>query len=84
MHPEPSPPRSLLAKIFITPQERRLRSGWRLAAHSLLFVGLLLPLSLPFVLLYLIPTDWLRPFLGDLVNNRDLLVGAPPHRVYAA
>lgn len=78
MQPETPNPRSLLAKIFISPHEKRLRSGWRLALHGFLFLNLLLLLSLPFVLLYLIPEAWLRPLLGDLVNNRELLVGAPP------
>jgi membrane protease YdiL (CAAX protease family) len=78
MQPETPTPRSLLAKIFISPNEKRLRSGWRIALHGLLFINLLLLFSLPFVLLYLIPDAWLRPLLGDLVNNRDLLVGAPP------
>ena len=78
MQPKPSPPRPLLARIFITTQEPRLRTGWRLAVHTILFLGLLIPLTLPFFLLYLVPETWLRPFLGDLVDNRILLVAAPP------
>jgi membrane protease YdiL (CAAX protease family) len=78
MQPKPSPPRSLLAQIFITPQERRLRTSWRLAAHTFLFLALLFPLTLPFFLFYFVPEAWLRPFLGNLVDNRLLVVAAPP------
>lgn len=78
MDPDAPAPRSLLTEIFLTPKEKRLRSGWRLGVHGLLTLALLIPLSLPFGLLYLIPAAWLRPFLGDMVDNRVLLVAAPP------
>lgn len=32
-----SAPRSFLARIFLTPTERRLRAGWRLLVHGLIF-----------------------------------------------
>lgn len=38
---KPSTPPSIFARIFLTPTERRLRAGWRLLAHGLIF-GLLM------------------------------------------
>lgn len=35
---QPAPHRSLLAKIFLSPDEARLRAGWRLAIQTLLLV----------------------------------------------
>jgi len=42
--------RSLLTRLFLTPQERRLRSGWRLIGQSMLLLILLLILSFPAVI----------------------------------
>jgi membrane protease YdiL (CAAX protease family) len=39
MAPEPYR-RSLLARVFLTPSEPRLRSGWRLGLHGILSLGL--------------------------------------------
>ena len=48
----PAPPRSLLDKILLSPDERRLRAGWRILAHFMLLMVfftagtlLLVPLS---------------------------------------
>ena len=57
--------RSILATIFISPGERRLRSGWRILLHSLLLSLLSLPLEL--TLLFFspsfgpMPIDFLSP-----------------------
>jgi len=39
--PLKDPSRSLLASVFLSPDERRLRAGWRLLAHSILLLVLL-------------------------------------------
>lgn len=35
--PNPPPQRSFLARLFLTPSEPRLRAGWRLLVHALIF-----------------------------------------------
>lgn len=39
--PAPAPDRNIFEKIFLSPDERRLRAGWRLLIHTVLFLGLL-------------------------------------------
>ena len=34
---QPSSERSILARIFLSPDERRLRAGWRLLLQTILF-----------------------------------------------
>lgn len=41
------PRRSVLAQIFVSPEERRLRAGWRLVLHSLILLFLLTLVSIP-------------------------------------
>jgi hypothetical protein len=56
---ETDPPvreRSILAKIFLSPDEPRLRAGWRLLAQTLLLFGLILVLAIPLGLLTLFTT----------------------------
>jgi len=43
---EAAPQHSLLAQIFISPDEPRLRAGWRLLIHLILFIVALIVLSL--------------------------------------
>jgi CAAX protease family protein len=47
------PKRSLLKRIFISPSEPRLRSGWRLVIQTIIMVVLLIFLSIPFEILAL-------------------------------
>ncbi|MFA9406598.1 MAG: hypothetical protein ACERKX_12360, partial [Anaerolineales bacterium] len=42
---EPSASRSLIARIFTSQEEVRLRSGWRLLFHTILFLTLLLVIT---------------------------------------
>ncbi len=79
MQPE-SPPaeRPLAARIFISPGENRLRSGWRLALQLFLFLLALFVFAVPFSLLLFIPPEWLHPFIGGLAGNLELVVSAPP------
>ncbi len=56
---ETDPPvreRSILAKILLSPDEPRLRAGWRLLAQTLLLFGLILVLAIPLGLLTLFTT----------------------------
>ena len=50
MQAQTSPPRSILARIFISPDERRLRAGWRLLIHTILFIFVLGIATTPLVL----------------------------------
>ena len=48
----PSSNRGILARIFISPDERRFRAGWRLLLHAMLvflITGILVYLALPFI-----------------------------------
>jgi membrane protease YdiL (CAAX protease family) len=45
----PPPPLPLLVRIFISPDERRLRAGWRLVLHFLLLLPCAFLLSIPLV-----------------------------------
>lgn len=73
-----SPPnRSLLEKIFLSPDEPRLRAGWRLSIHIILFVLLVIcasvTLILPLMLALGTNLDGRPEFL--LVNQVGLLFG---------
>lgn len=50
-----SSPRGLVAQIFVSPDEPRLRAGWRLLIHTLLVIvfglGLIIPLTLVVLML---------------------------------
>ncbi len=43
-----------------------------------MFILALFVFAVPFSLLLFIPTDWLRPFIGELSENLELLIGVPP------
>jgi hypothetical protein len=45
-----SAPRSVLARIFLSPSERRLRAGWRLLIQFILFVLLTVCTTIPFLI----------------------------------
>lgn len=69
--PTPVPERSTLAKIFLSPEEPRLRAGWRILAHSaaynLLLICITIPVIIP-VLLLGVPADnlWLNQAIAVL------------------
>ena len=46
------PKRPILENIFLSPDAIRLRAGWRLAGHTLLFLAFLIFASLPFIILF--------------------------------
>lgn len=50
----PSPTRPFLSRLFISPEERRLRAGWRLLSQMVLLVVFLIALGLPAGLVYLV------------------------------
>ena len=61
--------RSIAARIFLSPEEHRLRAGWRLLLHSLLTFLF----SLPLVLLLILASA-----LFQLINLEQLLEGISP------
>jgi len=66
------PPRSFFARILLSPDERRLRAGWRLLIQTILMVVIGIGLSLLFSLL---PSDLGLPFGGMLTSQLlELLV----------
>jgi hypothetical protein len=60
---EPNPKHPLLKTIFLSPDEPRLRAGWRLAIHTigynLLLICIALPASIPILLLGIPPDNLL-------------------------
>jgi membrane protease YdiL (CAAX protease family) len=60
---QPPPDRPLLKHIFLSPDEPRLRAGWRLAIHSigynLLLICIAIPLSIPILYLGISPQNLL-------------------------
>jgi len=63
LEPRPSPQRTFLQTIFLSPDEPRLRAGWRLAIHTigynLLLICIALPASIPILLLGISPDNLL-------------------------
>ena len=63
LEPRPSPQRTFLQTIFLSPNEPRLRAGWRLAIHTigynLLLICIALPASIPILLLGISPDNLL-------------------------
>jgi membrane protease YdiL (CAAX protease family) len=55
---QPTPKRSFIARIFFSPDERRLRAGWRLLLQTLMMIALALILS-----------AILGPILGELQGD---------------
>jgi membrane protease YdiL (CAAX protease family) len=49
--PVPTPERSILEKIFISGNERRLRAGWRLLIHTILLILLVIGFSIPYAVI---------------------------------
>ncbi|MCK5318931.1 MAG: hypothetical protein KAJ55_13540, partial [Anaerolineales bacterium] len=47
-----TPGRSLFQTIFLSPEEPRLRAGWRLLLHAILYLVVLMTLSLGALLFY--------------------------------
>jgi membrane protease YdiL (CAAX protease family) len=60
---QPSADRPLWKKIFLSPEEPRLRTGWRLAIHTigynLLVICIAIPVSIPILYLRIPPTNLL-------------------------
>ena len=50
--PPEIPKRSLFQSIFISPEETRLRAGWRLLLHAILYIVILMTLSMGALLFY--------------------------------
>ncbi len=74
--PIPAPERTLLEKIFLSPDERRLRAGWRLLIHTLLLFCLVLCSVLLLISLTLVGQS---PDSGNslffLLNEVTLFIG---------
>lgn len=63
-------PRPLFARVFLSPEEPRLRAGWRLLIQSLLALGLLLAFSLPIaIVLLFLGSAGLKPLQTSLLLN---------------
>ena len=60
---QPAPERPLLKNIFLSPDEPRLRAGWRLAIHTigynLLLICIAIPLAIPILFLEISPESLL-------------------------
>ena len=60
---EPTPERSFLKNIFLSPEEPRLRAGWRLAIHTLgynlLLICVAIPFSIPILMMGISPQNLL-------------------------
>ncbi len=54
MEKSPAPQRSLITRVFITPDEPRLRAGWRLVVQLLLLLAILIIAGVPLSLLAMI------------------------------
>ena len=52
---EPVPQRTFLTNVFLSPDEPRLRAGWRLVIQTILLIAISFCAGLPLGLLYLIP-----------------------------
>ena len=63
LEPRSSPQRTFLQTIFLSPDEPRLRAGWRLTIHTigynLLLICIALPASIPILLLGISPDNLL-------------------------
>jgi membrane protease YdiL (CAAX protease family) len=61
--PEPTPKRTTLKYIFLSPGEPRLRAGWRIAIHAfgynLLLICIAIPISIPVLLFEISPENLL-------------------------
>jgi len=69
MEPSPKPERSLRSRIFISPDEPRLRAGWRLVGQMAMLVCLLTLFTCPFIIyLYQNPS-------ADMLFLVDKIVG---------
>jgi membrane protease YdiL (CAAX protease family) len=69
--PQPAPERTTLAKIFLSPDEPRLRAGWRILVHALgyniLLVGLSITAFIPVFVYGVSPTNlWLNEIIAVL------------------
>jgi uncharacterized protein len=63
-----SPKRSLLAVVFLSPNEPRLRAGWRLLAQTLAMLVIAIPLSLlVFISMLAIGAQW-QLLIGEVVE----------------
>jgi len=67
--------RNLLEKIFLSPEESRLRAGWRLLIHTILFILLTICLATPIALVMLVPDNGFDPKrVGFLLLNQVAMV----------
>lgn len=69
--PETTPERSILAKIFLSPEEPRLRAGWRILAHTIgynvLLICLTIPAIVPVIFFGISPQNlWLNEIIAVL------------------
>jgi uncharacterized protein len=80
---EPTPKRSFLKNVFLSPDEPRLRAGWRLILQTLLMIVLLFCAGIPVGLLFLIP-DLDLPDGVFLALNQVISIFAITLSVYLA
>ena len=73
--PQTAPERTILAKIFLSSEEARLRAGWRIAAHSIAYNILLICIGLPITLLIMFAgMDYQSLWLSQALNIVALTV----------
>ena len=72
---EPAPQRTFLTNVFLSPDEPRLRAGWRLAIQTILLIAISFCAGLPLSLLYLIPGIELSDGLFLALNQVIEIIG---------
>ncbi len=78
-HP-PKPQRSILARIFLSPDEPRLRAGWRLLIQTILMVLIAMGFSIPLLLL----ADAFQFAIDGLILNQVIELFVITASVYLA
>ena len=77
---EPIPNRPFLTNIFLSPDEPRLRAGWRLAIHTIGYNLLLICITIPLT----IPILFLKIPLDNLLLNQAIALFAITPSVFLA
>jgi hypothetical protein len=78
--PESTPERTTLAKIFLSPDEPRLRAGWRILIHTIGYNFLLICLTIPAI----VPVLFFGVSPGSLWLNEIIAVLAVTPAVFLA
>ncbi len=69
--PAPAPQRNILEKVFFSPDERRLRAGWRLLLHTVLIFLIIYAIA---SIIYFAPTVLQTEINPDIVSLANTLI----------